>query len=138
VRRAHRSPIRKRRHLGLLIKCFVLVAYIRLTLSFKSYAPILKRIKATQGDPKNHRQPLHFVWAVKKAARVVPKATCLTQALAVRWLMARSAQDCTIRIGVAPEAGGGIKAHAWVIYRDDIIIGGDDPDFESYTPITDL
>jgi hypothetical protein len=51
--------------------------------------------------------------------------------------MARSAQDCSIRIGVTPEAGG-IKAHAWVVYEGDVIIGAENTDLSIYTPITDL
>ena len=53
-------------------------------------------------------------WAVRTARRMVPLATCLTQALALHHLLARAGYESSIHIGVAKTAGRGFEAHAWV------------------------
>jgi len=51
--------------------------------------------------------------SVRTASRVVPRATCLTQALALTHLLARTGYTATVRIGVT-NSGGRFAAHAWV------------------------
>jgi hypothetical protein len=53
-------------------------------------------------------------WAVRNASRVVPGASCLTQALALHHLLARADYPSTIHIGVAKLPERGFEAHAWV------------------------
>ncbi len=53
-------------------------------------------------------------WAVRNASRVIPGASCLTQALALHHLMARASYPSSIHIGVAKIPGRGFEAHAWV------------------------
>ena len=137
--RTDRGPTRRvRDHPGLLLKCLALVVVIRATLTLRSYGPVLEAIRNVDAGASNRRHPMLFVWAVRRAARFVPGATCLTQALAVRWLMARSEQPSRIRIGVVEEPGKGFAAHAWVLHQDVVIIGGDTEDIRRYTPIVDL
>lgn len=126
------------KHLFFLLKCWFLVFYVRLLLSFRSYKPVIEAIKNAEGSDENYRHPLIFVWGVKTVARYVPKASCLTQALSLRWLMTRAGKDCSVQIGVAPGDMAQMKAHAWVTYRDTIILGGDEKDFSNFTPITTL
>lgn len=127
-----------RHHVGFLIKCWFLVLFVRIVLSVKSYKPILKSITFLKGSDDNYRHPLLFAWGVKSAARYVPKASCLTQALSLRWLLARAGKKSIIYVGVAPDDSKQMKAHAWVIYRDTVILGGDEKDFSTFTPITQL
>lgn len=51
--------------------------------------------------------------AVKRASRVVPRATCLTQALALGDLLSRHGYASTLQIGVRKDDGR-FSAHAWV------------------------
>jgi hypothetical protein len=51
--------------------------------------------------------------SVRAASRIVPRSTCLTQALALTHLLCRSGYAATVRIGVT-NAGGRFIAHAWV------------------------
>jgi len=127
-----------RQHVGFLIKCWILVLFVRIILTVKSYKPILKSITTLKGTDENYRHPLLFAWGVKSVARYVPKASCLTQALSLRWLMARAGKNCTVCVGVAPGESKQMKAHAWVIYRDTVILGGDEKNFSTFTPITEL
>ncbi|NNE24801.1 MAG: lasso peptide biosynthesis B2 protein [Rhizobiales bacterium] len=61
-------------------------------------------------------------WAVRTAARQFPwQVTCLPQAIAGRWMLARRDVDSTLCIGVrsARTAGGqGAQMHAWLAIED--------------------
>ena len=79
------------------------------------------------------RQPLErVVWAVRIAARFVPRATCLTQSLAARILLARHGHPSQLRLGVARDDGC-FDAHAWVESNGRVVIG--DVDLRRFTPV---
>lgn len=64
-------------------------------------------------------------WAIPLAARYVPwRSDCLIQVMAAeRWL--RRNGVCTdFHLGVAKDANGGLKAHAWLRYGDVTVTGG--------------
>jgi len=75
-----------------------------------------------------------FVWAVKVSSRYVPRATCLTQALAGQAPLARAGYESFIEIGVAKDPGQRLKAHAWVICGNQIVLGG--PEVARYAHLT--
>ena len=62
-------------------------------------------------------------WSVSAAARLVPQATCLTQALAGQRLLARRGRGSRVVIGVRPQDAG-LHAHAWLIRGDRVLLGG--------------
>ncbi|HEX9631371.1 MAG TPA: lasso peptide biosynthesis B2 protein [Gemmatimonadales bacterium] len=64
-----------------------------------------------------------IVWAVSTASRVVPRATCLTQALATQALLDRYGYTTQLRIGVAKSDTGALEAHAWVECDGQILVG---------------
>ena len=72
-------------------------------------------------------------WAVNRAARYVPGATCLTQALAAQSLLRRSGHASQLHIGVARGPGREFGAHAWLQCHDRVVIGG--TDLDRYTPL---
>jgi hypothetical protein len=59
-------------------------------------------------------RPRRIAWAVPVAARFVPGATCLSQALAARSLLRLAGHPSTLTIGVRKGAAGELEAHAWV------------------------
>jgi hypothetical protein len=63
--------------------------------------------------------------AVLRASRVVPRATCLTQALAARRMLERRGRPAVLRIGVA--RGTSFEAHAWVECDGEMVIGEHEP-----------
>ncbi len=74
---------------------------------------------------KTRRAPLErVVWAVKAASRWVPRANCLTQAIAVQTLLSNAGYESRLDIGVSKGDSRGFEAHAWVSHRDRIVIGG--------------
>ena len=60
--------------------------------------------------------------AVQAAARFVPAATCLTQALALRALLARRGRPSTLTLGVRHPARS-VEAHAWLEADGRIVLG---------------
>ena len=75
-----------------------------------------------------------WAWAVRVAARRIPGASCLTQALALQWLLARAGQCARIHVGVAKQGARGFEAHAWLESRGEILIGDDEP-LDRFAPI---
>ncbi len=81
--------------------------------------------------------PARLAWAVRAAARRVPGATCLTQSLALRHLLAKAGHAAEIRIGVATTGHGGLDSHAWVVCHGRVL-AGDTGDLERYQPILSM
>jgi hypothetical protein len=73
------------------------------------------------------------VWAVRAAARYVPAATCLTQALAAQSLLTSNGHPSQLHIGVAKGPDREFGAHAWVRCHDRVVLGGGGLD--RYTPL---
>lgn len=81
--------------------------------------------------PSEH--PGHTAARVVRVARLVPGASCLTQALATQVLLAwHGHAGAVVRLGVKRD-GGALLAHAWVEYRGHVVIGG--PDVDAYVPL---
>jgi hypothetical protein len=55
-----------------------------------------------------------LVWAVRAASRRVPMASCLTQSLALQFLLIRAGHSSQLHIGVKKDPQTGFQAHAWV------------------------
>lgn len=128
-------------HGPLLAVSFFLVVIVRLTLTFRGHAPVLAEIRRIEDRGllgSRQHTVASIVWAVRHTSRLVPKATCLTQSLVVRLLLARSGHDSRIRIGVSNSNDGKFEAHAWVLYDGLIVIGGTDESVARYMPMVDL
>lgn len=63
--------------------------------------------------------------AVSRAARFVPNATCLVQALALRWMLRRRGVGCALRVGVSRSQRGEFEAHAWIECGGRLLIGAE-------------
>jgi hypothetical protein len=107
----------------LLYRALGVVVRIRLALWFapvRSLFVVYSQKKGMAYDPER------IAWAVAAAARRVPSATCLTQALAAHRLLAQSGHSARIEIGVAKSQPRELEAHAWVSYRARVILGAHD------------
>lgn len=71
-------------------------------------------------------------WGVRAASRLVPRATCLTQAIALHILLRREGLESSVQLGVAKE-GECLKAHAWVENQGEVVIGNHE--LERYSTI---
>src|ERR1044071_2319418 len=124
-----------------LIKSLLLVLAIRLGLRWLPFRMVRQALGklASQSAAPNAGDPAIMardVWAVSVVARYVPAATCLTQALATKILLARHGCSATIHIGVKRSERGELQAHAWVESDGRVVIGGSETSLRHYTMLT--
>jgi hypothetical protein len=125
----------------LLLRAFLLLVAIRaglLLLPFQMQQRALFRLRRNSlGAPvSNSGLADQIAWAVKTASPWVPGASCLTQALTVKFLLTRAGLPHQVHIGVAKDEKGQFHAHAWVENREGVLIGG--CQLEQYTSICTL
>ena len=65
-----------------------------------------------------------IIWAVESVSRRIPRATCLTQAIAAMLLLRWSGLEAQLCLGVAPSADGSLRAHAWLERDGRALLGG--------------
>ena len=97
----------------LLVRAFGLVVKFRLALSLLPWRHLVAFTNRTQTPLARGLTAERMEWAVRRASRGVPRATCLTQALALNQLLASEGYPCVLHIGVNND-GGGFAAHAWI------------------------
>lgn len=112
----------------LFARAYVLVWLIRLALWVMPFRVLYKWTidfrKGRIGDkPLAPSAVTKIVWAVSAAAKRVPRATCLTQALATQIMLGRRGHRATLQLGIMKSKAGKFDAHAWVERNGAIIIG---------------
>jgi len=111
----------------LFIKAWILLGIIRLGLSllpFITLKNVLRLIGPSIAGADEQLSEDQLVWAVATASRYIPKATCLTQALAIQLFLKQSGREAHVHIGVDRGEGGRLDAHAWVESRGKVLFGG--------------
>jgi hypothetical protein len=109
----------------LLGKAFIVLAvYKCLLLIFPFNFFFKKSINATPSHSAPDEQNLDaIVWAISVVSNRIPLGfTCLVQALSAKWLL-RKYPDVHICIGVHKSASQAFSAHAWVVYKNKVILG---------------
>lgn len=110
---------------SLAIKTLALVAAIRAALWILPFRALNRWFKSWSRVPFSipKETPVsRLVWAVRAASKRIPGATCLTQSLALHFLMTRAGLPSQIRIGVAKDERSRFKAHAWVEASDEVYL----------------
>jgi hypothetical protein len=127
------------RHFPVLLKALLAVIAVRAALFFVKYRTIAKRIRLRQPPSGREVKPAYVTaWAVRHAARIVPRASCLTQALALQYLLAADGLSSVVRVGVRLDEHDTVHAHAWLLHDDIVLIGGTQERLGEYKPLTDL
>lgn len=84
--------------------------------------------------PQYTAQAHHVRWAVSTVVRFLPwECTCLPQALAAQWLLARRGVAATLYLGVQRSVAGAPNAHAWLRSGTLYVTGG--PGHQQYQVI---
>lgn len=114
---------------AVLIRAACAVAFVRLVLWLLPFGSVRRMFGAAfQPDSSADAGALEnaelLAWAVRTASRSIPAATCLTQSLALHWLLARAGCASQIHIGVAKDAETGFQAHAWVEHNGRPLLSG--------------
>ena len=116
-------PSRQKR---LLLATVLIVSSVRLGLWLLPTATVLRAVSRRveqQAEQNNTDLALHMAHWVARVSRYVPKASCLTQALALQFLLARYGQGSRLQLGIGRDAHGTWQAHAWVEYSGEVILG---------------
>lgn len=122
-----------------LLRCIVLVAIVRLGLSVLSCKIVRKGlVRPTAAVPATAGEIRKVAWGISRAARAVPRATCLTQALAGQILLSRIGRASWIRIGIDSSSPKRIEAHAWLVSGAQIVLGGTPESLGRYVPLTEF
>ena len=115
------------RQTGLLLPALILVSAIRLGLWLLPVRVVGGALGAIVRPRKGSIPDSSFAdrvnRAVGQAGRVVPRASCLTQALAGQALLERHGVPTRLHIGVIREAGQALRGHAWVESEGKVVIG---------------
>ena len=104
---------------------FFSVAFLRAALCLPPFVRLRDYLarRAARHPIRQDIPVAHLVWAVRTTAAYIPRATCLTQALAAKYQLERSGHCARIHIGVAKE-NGQFRAHAWLECEGEIVLGG--------------
>ena len=119
---------------GLLFKAVFLLLAVRLALWLLPYQ-LQKRFfldldrALLPKPPVCSPSPERIGWIVGVASRVIPRATCLVQAVVARRLLTRAGHPAELRIGVVKNEQGLFQAHAWTKSGDKVVVGGHEPGY---------
>ncbi len=113
------------REMLFLAHCLAVVVAVRLGLTLLSYNKVRNMVTRLDArEPAEIGDLRRVAWGVAAAARLVPGASCLTQALSGQYLLARQGNASKISIGIERNTGTELKAHAWLMSGDHIVLGG--------------
>lgn len=124
-----------------LIEALALLSCVRLGLTLLRYHRLSRLLDRSQRG-RSLRAPLAFdhveqlARAVSRGSRLVPGASCLTQALTGQLLLARRGIESTVHLGVSKDTHQQFRAHAWLSVGDRVVLGGGG--MERFTPLTTL
>jgi hypothetical protein len=131
------APVERR----LLVKATCLLAVVQLGLGRVPFT-LLRRLVTRDGRDGDRLAGGHrgfanlVVWAVTAASRRVPgRTTCLSRALTVQALLARSGHPSRLHVGVIRGKQGEVEGHAWVECDGRILVGGTVSEIGQFTPL---
>jgi len=111
---------------GVVVACVRILLWI---LPFRRLVRLVERTALRSARVAPIRLPedtnITLAWGVTTAARYVPRATCLTQALAAQWLFAWFGHPTQLRIGISKGNGKLLRAHAWLESEGRVVVGGE-------------
>lgn len=114
------------------------VFIIRIMIWIFPFYSVQKRVQKIAGNSNphiNHSMSMSRLrLMIVVAARYVPRATCLVQALAGFILFSRYDYSTSIKIGVLNE-NGEFEAHAWLEHDDIVVLGESEKGFKTIMDI---
>ncbi|HKT85557.1 MAG TPA: lasso peptide biosynthesis B2 protein [Novosphingobium sp.] len=117
--------------------CLAVLVAVRILLLLRGYGAVRSRIPRAGGAAQSRFYARRLGRHIERIGAAM-HMSCLVQALALRYLLARSGHACTIRIGVRETGPGRFTAHAWVACGGVVVLGHRDTPLQSFTPLTEL
>lgn len=111
----------------LILQTIFWLVYFRLGL-WMMPTPWCKKWICSDGEPplpttgQDNSAAKDIIRAVRECSRYVPRASCLTQALAAKTLLDRHGFQSVLKIGAARNDGK-FEAHAWIEIDGRIVLG---------------
>ncbi len=121
VRRWFALPPQERK---LLTEAALLVCGARLAVWLLPFRLLLRPVAFFLAHPPHSldRTPTEMARQIARVSRYLPFSTCLVQALAGQWMLARSQYRSELCIGVGLP-GGRFRAHAWLMHEGRVLLG---------------
>lgn len=119
----------------LLIETLYLLLKVKVTFKIKSFSKIKESYLEMEVANVRDSTVCDMSWALKAVSYYFPGTTCLINALAGYSLLARHGYRGMVKIGVGKSTEGEFEAHAWLEYKDRIIIGEME---KEYVPLFDF
>ena len=120
----------------LVFQAIIAMLVVRLSLTWLSLRTVQRLAVSIPWRSREALSAHRIVWAVRSAARFVPRSTCLVQALAAQALLIRYGYRPCLTIGVTKNECEPFGAHAWVTCEDEVVIGG--PETGNYTTLVNF
>lgn len=117
--------------------CFSVMTGIRILLFLRGYGSVRSRMPVVAGVAQSRFYARYLARHIERIGRAT-RMSCLVQALALQYLLARSGHACTIHIGVRETGPGRFAAHAWVTCGEVVVLGHRDTPLQIFTPLTEL
>jgi hypothetical protein len=122
---------------GFFVSALASLVGVRIALLFW---PVQRVIRATDTMKCGWLDGYASQTGLQNAAKRIAQAgrlcgggsTCLSEAIAARFLLARAGFPSELRIGVR-KTGGKFEAHAWLECPDNIVIGNPSPEGKQYS-----
>lgn len=121
----------------LLVQTAIVVPIVRIALTMLPFRFVHRAVAAVTPRARcASHAPEQITRMVAAVAARVPRATCLTQALAATVLLTRHGHPSTVRLGVAKNEDGSIRAHAWLESGGRTLLGGPESgEFTRFPPV---
>jgi hypothetical protein len=132
--------LRARQRIGLFAG-WVVVAGARVAISFLPFRRLFRLVQWTESQPRQSPRSLIFfrdtpdedlAWIITTAAKYVPHASCLTQALAAQWIFAWLGRPTAVQVGVAKGVDKRLRVHAWLEREGRVVVGGEPLERDEY------
>ncbi|MFO6448770.1 lasso peptide biosynthesis B2 protein [Erythrobacter sp. NE805] len=117
-------------------KCLAALAVMRVGLSTLGYNRLRRLMPPAPPSGEGHFYARQLARRIERLAQLVPRATCLTQALALQYLLARAGHGSDLHVGVRCDDAGRFEAHAWLACNGRVVIGAAGTRLSDYTHLT--
>lgn len=133
-----RPPKRALRAWAFGAKCLAVILMMRLALSTIGYAAISRNLPRPPERPDSCFWGRQVARRIERLARFVPGSSCLTQALALQFVLGRGGHASSLQIGVRQDGSGNFFAHAWVTCNGRVVLGQRNTHLADFTHIVAL
>lgn len=127
----------------LVLHALLLLVSIRIGLKLFAFTIVRRKLdywavkyRQSNSKPLDTNQARRAIEMV--GLRILRDGPCLTQALAMQYLMKRSNLPATLCIGVGKGENGRLLAHAWIESDGHVMIGGNGEELRFYSRLLEL